>query len=127
MERRGLVALSLALAAIPLAIAACGDDGGDDAAGTLPPINSTTTTTIPVTTTTEYIPIQYEIAPGDGLRTIADQFGVDYQELITLNSILDPDHIEVGDVLDIPAPTTIPTTTTTTTTTTVAPTSTTEG
>ena len=49
------------------------------------------------------------------------------QELITLNGILDPDHIEVGDVLDIPPPTTSSTTTTSTTTTTLPPTTTTEG
>lgn len=125
MGRRGLIGLSTLFVAVPLLIAACGDDSTDAASGTLPPINSTTTTTIPVTTTTEYIPIQYEIAPGDSLRAIADKYAVDYQELITLNGILDPDHIEVGDVLDIPPPTTSSTTTTSTTTTTLPPTTTT--
>ncbi|MFN8024178.1 MAG: LysM domain-containing protein [Acidimicrobiales bacterium] len=127
MGRRGLVLLSALFVSVPVLVVACGDDSTDGAAGTLPPINTTTTTTIPVTTTTEYVPISYEIASGDSLRAIADKYAVDYQELITLNSILDPDHIEVGDVLQIPPPTTVTTTTTTTTTTTLPPTTTTEG
>lgn len=98
--------------------AACGDPA-DEAAATLPPIASTTSTTIPVTTTTVYIPITHEIAPGEGLRGIADTYGVDYDELIAVNGILNPDYIEAGDVLDIPAPTTTSTTSTTTTTTTI--------
>ncbi len=117
MDRRGLVTLTAVLVACTLAAASCGSD--EESAATLPPIASTTSTTIPVTTTTEYIPIFHEIQPGDLLANIAAQYGVDYDELITLNGIVDPDHIEVGDELQIPAPTT--TTTTSTTTTTTAP------
>jgi len=125
MERRGFAtrtAVHLAVrAAVTAATAAvllgaCG--GGDESSeGTLPPIASTTTTTIPVTTTTEYVPIFHEIESGDVLANIAAQYGVDYDELIALNGIVDPDHIELGDQLQIPPPTTTTTTSTTTTTT----------
>ncbi len=122
MDRRGPVALTAALVATVVIAASCGDDG--ESAATLPPIASTTTTTIPVTTTTEYIPIFHEIEAGDLLANIATQYGVDYDELVKLNGIVDPDHIEVGDELQIPPPTTT-TTTSTTTTTTTSPTTTT--
>ncbi|MTA11776.1 MAG: LysM peptidoglycan-binding domain-containing protein [Actinobacteria bacterium] len=130
MDRRGLIALTVAVAALPFVstvLAACGDDTVTDAAATLPPIATTTSTTILITTTTAYIPIQHQIAPGENLGIIADMYRVDYDELIALNGILDPDHIEAGDVLDIPAPTTTSTTTTSTTTTTLPPTTTTTG
>ena len=122
MDRRGLVALTAGLVATAIAGASCG--GGDESAATLPPIASTTTTTIPVTTTTEYVPIFHEIQAGDVLANIAAQYGVDYEELIALNGIVDPDHIELGDVLEIPPPTTTTSTTTTTTSTTVLATTT---
>jgi len=126
MDRRGLSALTALFVAVPFGAASCGD-AADEAAATLPPIATTTSTTIVVTTTTEYIPVTYEIAAGDSLRNIADTYGVDYDELISVNGILDPDHIEAGDVLDIPAPSTTTTTSTATTSTTLAPTTTTQG
>ena len=104
-RRAALTALAALFAAVPMVVTACGDPDAESA-GTLPAINTTTSTTIPVTTTTEYIPIQHEIAPGENLRMIADQYLVDYDELIALNGIVDPDHIEAGDLLNIPAPTT---------------------
>ncbi len=115
MDRRGLVTFAAGLVLATVAVASCGDD--EQGAATLPPIESTTTTTIPVTTTTEYIPIVHEIQSGDLLANIAIQYGVDYDELISLNGIIDPDHIEVGDELQIPPPTTTTTSTTTTSTT----------
>lgn len=114
MDRRGLVTIAAGLVFATVAVASCGDD--EQGAATLPPIESTTTTTIPVTTTTEYIPIVHEIQSGDLLANIAVQYGVDYDELISLNGIIDPDHIEVGDELQIPPPTTTTTSTTTSTT-----------
>jgi LysM repeat protein len=126
MERRGFATrTAVQRAALPIVativaaavlLAACGDDS-ESGAATLPPIASTTTTTIPVTTTTEYVPIFHEIQAGDVLANIAAQYGVDYDELIALNGIVDPDHIELGDQLQIPPPTTTTTTSTTTTTT----------
>ncbi len=115
MDRRGLVTFAAGLVFTTVAVASCGD--GEQGAATLPPIESTTTTTIPVTTTTEYIPIVHKIESGDLLANIAIRYGVDYDELISLNGIIDPDHIEVGDELQIPPPTTTTTSTTTTSTT----------
>jgi LysM repeat protein len=71
----------------------------------LPPIATTTSSTVLLTTTTTWVPIQYEIQPGDGLRGIAEQFGVDMEKLAVLNGITNPDDIEAGDILDIPPPT----------------------
>lgn len=118
MNRRGLTAVAGIFIAVPLALAACGDDGGG-AADTLPPILTTTSTTIQITTTTEWVPITYEIQPGDRLADIAAEFGVDIDRLALLNGITDHDDIEAGAVLQIPpptVPTTIPPETTTTTT-----------
>lgn len=126
-RRTALTALAASFACVPFVLTACGDPAEEGSALTLPAINTTTSTTIPVTTTTEYIPITHEIAPGENLRTIAELYLVDYDELIRTNDILDPDYIQAGDVLTIPAPTTTTTTSTTTTTTTLPPTTTTEG
>ena len=83
----------------------------------------TTTTTAEEVTTTTAAPKTYIVNPGDSLFSIAEQFGVDLNELVELNGIVDVDKINAGDELKLPAPTT--TTTTESTTTTVAETSTT--
>lgn len=80
-------------------------------------------TTVEVVTTTTAAPKTYIVNPGDSLFSIAEQFGVDLDELVELNGIVDVDKINAGDVLKLPAPTT--TTTTESTTTTVAETTTT--
>jgi LysM repeat protein len=103
--------MAVILAIAPLATVACGGDEGSS--GTLPPIATTTSTTIAITTTTEYVPVTYEIQPGDRLKGIAEQFGVDMKKLQVLNGITNPDAIEAGDVLQIPPPT-VPAATTTT-------------
>ena len=109
MNRWGLTALAGVLVAIPLTAAAC---GADDPAGsnTLPPIATTTSSTVLLTTTTVWVPVSYEIQPGDGLGDIAAQFGVDIEKLATLNGITNKDDIEAGDILDIPPPTVPPAT-----------------
>lgn len=104
MNRTGLIAFAAALVAVPLSLAACGSGGGD-ASDTLPPIATTTSSTVLLTTTTTWVPITYEIQPGDGLRGIADKFGVDIDKLAVLNGITNRDDIEAGVVLDIPPPT----------------------
>jgi LysM repeat protein len=110
--------MSAAAVLLPLAVVACGDDA--KSTDTLPPIFTTTTTTTLNVTTTTVLQV-YEVQPGDGLGKIADKFGVTIDELMAANGITDPDHIEVGQKLNIPPPT--PTTSTTsastTTTTTV--------
>jgi len=114
--RRRLVVLTAAAVGLPIGAVACGDDS--NSTGTLPPIITTTTTTTLLTTTTT-TPQFYVIASGDTLDKIAAQFGVTREALIALNGITDPDHIEVGDELQIPQPgQVIPTTTVVTTTTT---------
>lgn len=93
---------------------------GDDSPSTT---TTTTPTTVEVVTTTTAAPKTYIVIPGDSLFSIAEQFGVDLNELVELNGIVDVDKINAGDELKLPAPTT--TTTTESTTTTVAETSTT--
>ncbi len=99
---------------MPLLAAACGDDGGT--AGTLPPLLTTTTTTTVVVTTTTVV-TYYVVQSGDTLSKIANRFGVDQAELMALNHITNPDHIEKGQQLQIPPPKqvldTLPPTTTT--------------
>jgi lysozyme len=93
--------LAVAAVLLPFAVAACGDDS--ETGGTLPPlITTTTTTTILVTTTTTVT--YYVVQSGDTLSKIANRFGVDQAELMALNGITDPDHIEKGEELQIPPP-----------------------
>lgn len=93
---------------------------GDDSPPTSTQASSTTVEDV---TTTTAAPKTYIVNPGDSLFSIAEQFGVDLNELVELNGIIDVDKINAGDVLKLPAPTT--TTTTESTTTTVAQTTTT--
>jgi LysM repeat protein len=48
----------------------------------------------------------YVVQPGDTLHEIAAKFGVTVNALVRINNIQDPNLIEVGQVLKIPAPTT---------------------
>jgi LysM repeat protein len=99
---------------LPLVAGACGDDASSNA--TLPPIFTTTTTTTTLNVTTTTVPVFYDIQPGDSLGKVAKRFGVSVDDLMTLNSITNPDHIEVGQQLQIPAPTVVATTLASTTT-----------
>jgi lysozyme len=93
--------LAIIAVLLPVMVAACGDDSGS--AGTLPPlITTTTTTTILVTTTTTVT--YYVVQSGDTLSKIANRFSVDQAELMAINGITDPDHIEKGQELRIPPP-----------------------
>ena len=82
---------------------------GSDAAptgaeqGTLPPIatTSTTTTTLAPTTT---LPEFYVVESGDTLSKIVTKLGVSKDDLMALNGITNPDHIEAGQKLKIPRP-----------------------
>ncbi len=110
MNRTGLVIMTGMMVALPLATVACGN-GSSEAEQTLPPIATTTSSTIATTTTTIYVLVTYEIKSGDGLRGIAEQHGVDIDDLAAANGIVDYNDIEAGEVLTIPAatvPTTLP-------------------
>jgi LysM repeat protein len=98
---RRLLSIAVLAMAAPVAAAACG--GGSDASDTLPPmITTTTTTTLLATTTTRLT--YYVVQSGDTLSKIAESFGVDPNELMAVNGITDPNHIERGAELKIPPP-----------------------
>lgn len=50
-------------------------------------------------------PEQYAVQPGDTLGQIARGFGVSIQQIIQANGLLNPDLLEIGQSLTIPAPT----------------------
>lgn len=70
----------------------------------LPPIRTTTsTTTIPGTTLPEGVRQFYTIKSGDTLASIAAATGVTVQSIIELNGIENPDAIQAGQTIEIPA------------------------
>ncbi len=48
---------------------------------------------------------QYTVQANDSLGTIAQHFGVSLEQLVQANNLLNPDHVEPGQVLTIPLPT----------------------
>jgi LysM repeat protein len=96
-----------ALASLPVVLAlVAGACGTTDKASTepLPPIRTTTsTTTIPGTTLPEGVRQFYTIKRGDTLAIIAGATGVTVQSIIVLNNIDDPDAIQAGQTIEIPA------------------------
>ncbi len=99
MRRARLKLLSAVAIVFPLVAGACGDDASSK--GTLPPIATTTTTTsLNITTTT--VRRFYVIQSGDTLNKIASRFNVLLADLLAMNGITDPDHIEIGQELEIP-------------------------
>lgn len=120
--RTRVTSIALAVVALPVVAAACGDDG--DSGATLPPIITTTSTTSTLAVTTTTVLVYYEVQPGDSLAQIAQSFGVKIEAIVALNDLTDPDHIEVGQILQIPPPIpitdTLPTTTSSSTTSTTA-------
>ncbi len=100
MRRARLGLLSAVAIVFPLVAGACGDDASSSKE-TLPPINTTTTsTTLNITTTT--VRRFYVIQSGDTLNKIASRFNVLLADLVTMNGITDPEHIEIGQELEIP-------------------------
>ncbi len=49
-------------------------------------------------------PEQYTVQGGDTLMQIANTFGVTVEQIVTANSLVNPDLLEVGQILEIPAP-----------------------
>jgi len=50
-------------------------------------------------------PDTYTVEPGDTLGLIASRYGVSLEQLIEANELLNPNVLEVGQTLDVPAPT----------------------
>src|SRR6478735_4842810 len=100
-EVRRAWVLSAVFVAIPALAAACGSDEGTQ--GTLPPIVTTTSTSTTLATTTTR-PTVYVVVSGDNLGRIATKLGVSKDDLMAVNGITNPDHIEVGQKLKIPQP-----------------------
>lgn len=74
-----------------------------DAKSVQQPVETTTTSTIPPTTTTIYVePIRYTVQSGDSLFAIAKLNNLDMAQLMQLNGITNPDHVEAGQVLLFP-------------------------
>jgi len=108
-----VMAMCACLLAAPVVGAACGSDS--TGSGTLPPIATTTSTSTTLATTTT-LPEFYTVEPGDTLSKIVNKLGVSKDDLMALNGISNPDHIEIGQKLKIPRPgmeipTTVPATT----------------
>jgi hypothetical protein len=64
--------------------------------GELPPLPSVSASP-PIAT-----PMMYTVKPGDTLGRIAEQFGIDIDEIIAVNNLADPDWLEPGMRLVIP-------------------------
>jgi LysM repeat protein len=78
-------------------------------AATDTPSPPTATPTITLTPTPSYTPTPewpktYIVELGDTLWTIAEDFGVDIELLITYNDIPDPNNVPIGSELTIPSP-----------------------
>lgn len=74
----------------------------NDSKEPIPP-ETTTTSTVPPTTTTTYVePVYYTVKSGDTLFNISKRFNLDMLQLMQLNGITNPDHVEVGQNLQLP-------------------------
>jgi LysM repeat protein len=91
----------LALLFAGMGLSACGREDG--ALTTLPPIRTTTTTSSTTTTTAPAQPRYYVIQRGETLSIIAERFGVTVAAIVDLNKITNPDRIEAGVTIEIPA------------------------
>jgi LysM repeat protein len=88
-------------AALAVLVGACSDDDDTSAEATLPAIVTTTTTATTVAPTTTQ-PRFYEVQEGDTLSEIAAAYGLPVQAIMDANLIVDPNRIEVGQILELP-------------------------
>ena len=101
--------MAVAAVMLPVVAGACGSSSAT-AEPTMPPLLTTTTsTTVYVPTTVPQI-TSYVVQAGDTLSKIAGRFGVKAADIMALNGITKPDHIERGQKLKIPPPSGDPTT-----------------
>jgi LysM repeat protein len=114
------VILSVAVLALAIAVAACGEDGGAADDDVLPPIRTTTTTTT-TSTTISTDRMFYTVKRGENLSLIAESFGVTVQSIVDLNGLTDANDIQADQTIEIPTGVVLiaelPTTTTPTATT----------
>ena len=80
---------------------ACSDDDDTEAQATLPAIVTTSTTATTVAPTTTQ-PRFYEVQEGDTLSGIAAAYGLPVTAIMQVNGIVDPNRIEVGQILELP-------------------------
>lgn len=95
----GLLPASTNIAAVPKSIE--NTPAGQRAAG--PRYTPTPDAPHPLPTLL-YEPQTYIIEIGDTLGNIAQHYGVSLQQIINENGLLDPDHVEIGQVINIPPP-----------------------
>ncbi len=50
-------------------------------------------------------PLQYVVQPGDTLGTIAQRYGVSLEEIVGSNSLINPNLLDIGQMLTVPVPT----------------------
>lgn len=95
--------MAVTAALLPVFAGACGSDSR--AGGTLPAMITTTSTSSTVFVSTTTVVSFYVVQAGDTLSKIAGRFGVTTTDLMALNGITNPDHIEKGQRLKIPSST----------------------
>jgi D-alanyl-D-alanine carboxypeptidase len=105
--QRSRLALLVAVLALCVLFAACGDDSLSAPSLSASPTASAVHTSSP-TPTASAVEVLYVVQDGDTLAGIADQFGVTTDALMRANSIADPDSLQIGDVLTIPGVTVTP-------------------
>lgn len=98
------VAAGPVLFAAVLGVVAVGCGTTDEASReTLPPLITTTSSLAPIVTDpNEGKTLFYEIESGDSIAIIAAKFKVPPQMIIDINSIENPDTIQVGQIIQIP-------------------------
>jgi LysM repeat protein len=70
----------------------------------IPTITFTPTLETPSATATVSCPAEYTVQQGDLLSTIAERCGVSVEAIVAMNPTIDPNNIQVGQVIIIPPP-----------------------
>jgi LysM repeat protein len=102
MSRSGRISAAAGVVAFGALAVGCGttDPASQER---LPPIRTTTPTTTTTTTTLPAGQRFYTIKQGDTLAAIADSFQVPVVAIVDLNGLDNPDDIQAGQTIEIPA------------------------